>query len=183
MPKVEVQNLGFVSKSGMCEVISQEIDFIRATLSRVDFDSSNTGPSQAVKAALGALDSREGWEKKFLIARDAHSALSTANYSVNYLFVQNQCTCKKKHKVFFHVCFDNRQAIGTNLLRMKIGLDSARSDQDDYYSVALVMDVRSKKRFGWDNAAGTFQEYAHALEIQYSNIFELPITFLIYRAS
>lgn len=165
-----------------CASVAGAMEKLRELLQNVSLQESSDGPSKAIKQALDSVLEVKGWEKKFLFSREAHSSLPSANYTVNYLFVEQKCDCGFRHKVFFHVCFDNRQAIGTHLLRFKLALvTDAKQKIDKPVAVAIVLDANSKAAYGWDNAAATFEEFAHALELEYAEIFSLPLHFLILR--
>jgi hypothetical protein len=166
-----------------CESVQTAIEKFREILRNVQLERSASGPSKSIKEALDSVLDLSGWEKKFLFSREAHSSLPNANYTVNYLYVEQKCECGFRHKVFLHVCFDNRQAIGTHLLRFKLALDTdAKQKIDKPVAVAIVLDTSSKAAFGWDNSAATFEEFAHALELEYAEIFSLPLHFLILRS-
>lgn len=180
--RIEKSCLGSEANANECKSVTDVVEVFRSRLANIDLESASTGPSQTVKQGLDGLAENPGWEKKFLFSREAHSSLPNANYTVNYLYVEKHCSCGYRHKIFFHLCFDNRQAIGTHLLRFKLAthLDS-KLPNNRPVAVAVVADARAKKKFGWDNAAATYEEFAQALELEYAEILGLELQFLIIR--
>ncbi len=180
--RVDRAYIGQPDKKVECESVLTAIETFRQRLVSVNLAAGASGPSHEIKKALDSIVHINGWEKKFLFSREAHSSLPQANYTVNYLFVEPECQCGLRHKVFFHMCFDNRQAIGTHILRFKLAMESnGRLKSDKPASVAVVLDANSKSKFGWDNSAATYEEFAHALELEYAEIIDLPLNFLIIR--
>jgi hypothetical protein len=181
--RVDKTFLGNPSTQIDCPSVQDSIDLFKSYLERVELTEGSTGPSNIIKNGLSEIETLPGWEKKFLFSREAHSSLPNANYTVNYLFVEPKCDCGFRHKIFVHLCFDNRQAIGTHLLRFKAAMvGNAKQPLDRPVSVAVVADSKAKSRFGWDNSAGTYEEFAQAIEFEYSEILDLPIHFLIVRS-
>lgn len=165
-----------------CVSVNRAIETFRSRLSDIELPSNGSGPSQTIKKALEEISETPGWEKKYLFSREAHTSLPNANYTVNYLFVTQNCDCGFRHKVFFHLCFDNRQAIGTNLLRFKLAtFTNAKGPMDRPFAVAVVADASAKAKYGWDNSAGTYEEFVQAIELEYAEVLDLTLNFLIIR--
>jgi len=174
--------LGGSSQEPLCAPVVEAIELFRANLSEIDLSQKKSGPSQLIKLGLEKLVGLEGWEKKFLFSREAHTSLPNANYTMNYLFVEQKCHCGFRHKVFFHLCFDNRQAIGTHLLRFKLATFSGENQSvDKPVAVAVVADSGARSSFGWDNSASTYEEFEQAVEFEYAQVLDLTLHFLVIR--
>ncbi len=175
--------LGDVENKAQCASILDAIGIFKRQLETIDLTEGGTGPSNTIKSKLSEIEKLPGWEKKFLFSREAHSSLPNANYTVNYLYVEQKCSCGFRHKLFLHLCFDNRQAIGTHLLRFKAAMEAnAKQTFDRPISVAVVADMKAKEKYGWDNSAATYEEFAQALDFEYAAVLELPLHFLVIRS-
>jgi hypothetical protein len=154
----------------------------RLTDSLIDIDLSTGGGSAQARQILLNSAVRLGWETDFLVSNSASRDFPDANFKINYLWVSRDCQCRRRHKIFLHRCFDNRQAIGTNVLRFLIADQSnTKSTEDDYIFVALVADEKAKKS-SWDGAIGSYEEYFFAVHGGYSQLGLPPIDFLVIRS-
>lgn len=181
--RVEEAYLGDAANKVTCAPILDAIGIFKRHLEKIDLSEGGTGPSNAIKHGLSDIEKLPGWEKKFLFSREAHSSLPNANYTVNYLYVLPKCPCGFRHKLFLHLCFDNRQAIGTHLLRFKAAMEAnAKQTFDRPVSVAVVADGKAKQKYGWDNSAATYEEFVQALDFEYATVLELPLHFLVIRS-
>lgn len=68
--------------------------------------------------------------------------------------------------------FDNRQAIGTNLLKFEVGHQAFIGNNKDVVSVGICISEEAKIQYGWDSSVATFDEYSGALTMQYSNVLK-----------
>ena len=157
-----------------CESLSTEVAKVKSRLDSIILDGSKQGSAAVKEALLNLMD--ESWEIDSLISRQAPRDFPTANFKINYLRVISDCSCDERHKIFLHRCFDNRQAIGANLLRFEV----ASKELNDWSGVfiAIVASSRAKK-VAWDGSVATYEEYVHSLNGPYSKIFQAPIDFMV----
>jgi hypothetical protein len=59
---------------------------------------------------------------------------------------------------------------------------NAKQPLDKPVAVAVVADASAKSKFGWDNSAGTYEEFVQAIELEYSEVLDLNLNFLVIRA-
>lgn len=139
------------------------------------------GGSVQAKILLSQTSKALGWETDFLVTREASKDFPNANFKVNYLWVSRACPCGERHRVFVHRCFDNRQAIGTNLLRFFLAHQAGlRGTRDSSAFVAIVADEKAK-RAAWDGSVGSYEEYFFSLNGGYQALPMPPMDFLIIR--
>lgn len=162
-----------------CSKPMDAVQELLVSLESIDM-KAGAGSVQA-KRLLTPAALEHGWERDFYITNSVSKDYPDANFKVNYLWVLNGCKCSKRHKVFLHRCFDNRQAIGTNLLRFMVADQaSSKSNSDEYAFIALVADDKAKK-VAWDGAVGSYEEYLFAVNGGYKSIPLPPIDFAIIR--
>lgn len=167
------------SMNGDCKVPRNALDALTRGISQVDL--AEGGGSAQVKKLLASKAQEEGWESDFLVSNAVSKDFPDANFKINYLWVSQNCPCGVRHKVFAHRCFDNRQAIGTNLLRFMVAsLSRTKSQNDDYTFAAIVADEKAK-RLAWDNAIGSYEEYFFAINGGYEAMMLPPVDFLVIR--
>ena len=82
--------------------------------------------------------------------------------------------CGHKHRFFSEFCFDNRQAIGTNLLKFQVAAANSRFHGYSPLGFLICADGFSIKNYGWDGGVASYQEYDHAIRIPYKNILNEP---------
>lgn len=162
-----------------CKVPSLALQDLLSSLA--DLDLAMRGGSVQVKKLIFDAANKQGWELDFSVSTNVSKDYPDANFKINYLWVSKECACGKRHKVFVHRCFDNRQAIGTNLLRFMIANQSpTKSPRDDYSFIALVADEKAK-RASWDGSVGSYEEYFFAVNGGYKLLNLPPIDFAIIR--
>ena len=167
------------SANGDCKVPKDALDSMAEIAAQVSLIEGRG--SVQVKELLARKAQEEGWEVDFRVSNAVSKDFPEANFKINYLWVSQNCPCGARHKVFAHRCFDNRQAIGTNLLRFMVAsLSPTKSKNDDYTFAAIVADEKAK-RLAWDNSIGSYEEYFFAINGGYKSIMLPPIDFLVIR--
>lgn len=176
-----MQTIG-IDRGAACGYLQEELLEFKRYLEVLNLKETSTSPSVAIRSHLKTFEQREGWFAEEEVSRHLSAALPKGNYKVNFLHVIKNCECGKRHKLYIHLCFDNRQALGTHLLRFKLaeGRDGPLENEENLY-VAVVADHRSKKLYGWDNAVASQAEFEQALNEQYQDVLELSLTLLIVR--
>jgi hypothetical protein len=161
------------------ELVQQILDHFRG----FDLSKRKSSASSAIQSHLREVLLKEGWLERQLISRDALNDLSNAAYRVNFFYLVQDCSCENNHRFYLHLCFDNRQAVGTNLLRFELAqkkLSDGAKQRHTY--LAFVIDTYAKEKYGWDNSAGTYEEYRHALESAYKGILSPRVDYFVIRA-
>lgn len=180
--KIEIREAKNTLKSdcGFVQAIRRELrDFLEGLLLDAD---SELPASNKIKIPLFHWAESHGWKKNRIVNPGIPSGISTSIYKVNLLKDIPNCSCGSHHRIFFHAFFDNRQAIGTNLLRLEVAkkyFEQIETNKAEL--IALVLDSKSKEYFGWDNSVGTVEEYEYALTKIYDFALEPQIDFWVIR--
>lgn len=152
------------------------------TLLELD-EHSDSATSSKIKNPLYEWAQANGWKRNRLIDPSIPSGIPTSIYKVNLLMDLPECECHKHHRIFFHAFFDNRQAIGTNILRLRVAKKYfERGEGKVAELIALVIDSKSKESFGWDNSVAAVEEYEYALNSIYNFADETSINFWVIRS-
>ena len=83
----------------------------------------------------------------------------TANFKVDLV----TSLPKSGKKVAIELCFNNREAIGTNLLKLDMALSSRKSTGGEGLAVVVAPTRELLNQGGWDKAYGDASEYWHLL--------------------
>ncbi len=133
-------------------------------------------------ALLGQLTSELGWVYQLLGVEEVPPNLHNKNYIVDFAKDSNLPGCTNRHRVLVEICFDNRQAIGTNVFKLDL---AARSFHErtggEAVGVIICGDRKALKSGGWDPGVADEEEYLVALDTAYTNYLLSPISLLVMR--
>jgi hypothetical protein len=181
--KIEIREAKNPDKSA-CEHVRAIKRELEDFLSGLDFDGDSiSAASNKIKVPLFSWADAHEWKRNRLVNPGIPSGIPTSVYKVNLLRDLPNCACGRHHRIFFHAFFDNRQAIGTNLLRLCVAKKYfEQTIENEAELIALVIDTKSKDFFGWDNSVGTVEEYEYALTKIYNFALEPEINFWVIRS-
>ena len=153
---------------------------------KVAFDGINVGalgdggPSRQVRDLVENRMLTNGWEARILLDRQLPDEISLANYTVDYQVIFESKGCDYKHQLVVEMCFDNRQAIGTNLLKADFA-NRIFTAVPSRASVAILVVLNSGAREAgrWDNGVGVQDEYSLALRRVYTHNVSTTILLLV----
>jgi hypothetical protein len=116
-----------------------------------------------------------GYKKKVLVFPGLAHGSPQANYTVDFLTTLRETQCGHIHQVTIELCFDNRQAIGTNLLKANMANRLLPNlNGNSAVAVLLVADSKIKAK-SYDSSVGDEEEYESALLSAYSAELSTPI--------
>ncbi len=118
------------------------------------------------------------YKEKVLIVPDLALSNHDANYRMDYLRVFRNNDCGHVHQIAIEVCFDNRQAIGTNILKGHLANGLMKSSTSASAAALLVVAERKIQIEAFDSSIGSEIEYEAALFGAYANIATSPIAIL-----
>ena len=157
------------------------LDALVDLFSSIDLDElDERKPSTPqIRAKVEGKLVEDGWSQKVLIIDDFPSGVNRANYEVDFQLQFHCAECGLPHQISLELAFDNRQAIGSNLLKM----DSANRSFDDIghgicLSVIVVTTAMNRDAGKWDNAIAIDHDYSWALRKAYRRYFSTPIMLL-----
>jgi hypothetical protein len=147
-----------------CESVKAAEAKLVSFLQGIEFDVNLVGSaSNKIKGPLFTWAIANGWKKSRLADPGIPTGISTAIYKINLTLDLPKSSCQHHHRIFFQAFFDNRQAIGTNLLRLSIAKNYfEKKESNRAHIIGLVVDSNSKSKFGWDKSVGTLEEYEYA---------------------
>ncbi|MDH2904395.1 MAG: hypothetical protein PXZ08_10675 [Actinomycetota bacterium] len=153
---------------------------------KVAFDGINVaalgdgGPSRQVRDLVEDNMLLNGWEARILIDRQLPDEISLANYTIDYQLIFESQGCDYKHQLVAEMCFDNRQAIGTNLLKADFANRNFTAVPDRASAAILVVLNSGAREAGrWDNGVGVQDEYSLALRRVYTHNISTTILLLV----
>jgi hypothetical protein len=124
-----------------------------------------------------------GWTARWPIDRSV-SHDGYASFFIDYHLDEDAKDCGHYHRFFLQLMFDNRQAIGTNLLKFEIASRNSIMNGRMPTCIAICAEDSKVKKLGWDGAAASSQEYLGAIAGPYANVLTSPpIIFSIDRVS
>jgi hypothetical protein len=143
-----------------------------------ELDESKPSTPQ-IRAKVEGKLARDGWSQKVLITDDFPSGVNRANYEVDFQ-LQMQCPdCRLPHQISLELAFDNRQAVGSNLLKMdSANLSFVDTREGVSLSIIVVTTAVNRDSGKWDNAVAIDHDYSWALRKAYRRYFKTPIMLL-----
>jgi len=117
------------------------------------------------------LDS--SWMKAFLLRPMNRRRSSVTNFVVDAARDFFDQKCQHHHQIRIEISFDNRQIIGTNVLKMLVG--AGRIVTSRRLGILIAPSKDAKNVFGLDPAVGSSDEYLLAIESGYPELISLPI--------
>jgi hypothetical protein len=136
--------------------------------------NSKEGTTGVLRAQMDEFLERSGWKESFRIDNLISLEFPTANYTLDLSLDDSNPECSHKHRFFIEFCFDNRQAIGTNLLKFEVASRNAELQERIPLPILICATSQAIKQFGWDGGVASYQEYDHALRIPYKNVIAHP---------
>jgi hypothetical protein len=179
--RVEARGLDidFLCPAEKIHVGSLQLHLSQITLIKSDKKS----PSSQIKDHINAHLLGNDWRDKFVFDSRVPTAINNANYRFDAVFdsevVQD---CGHRHRIFLEICFDNRQAIGTNLLKFQAASDLFDTSADrKSLAILICADNRTLKKNSWDSSAASSEEYEFAIRTPYSSIIHKEPLILAFR--
>lgn len=117
--------------------------------------------------------------QKFRISADIPLERIYANYLMDAVVDEYKSDCGHNHRINLQLFLDNRQAIGTNLLKFEISADRFQTtDFDKALAIGITVDKDCKKRLKIDGSVATFSEYEKACNNAYLEILKSRLVFI-----
>lgn len=147
-----------------------------------EIEKTGVPASQWLKNKLDPWFVENKWTGKQLISRRFPSGvLPSANYTMDWQTGDSCQVDKGLHSYSFEYCFDNRQAIGTNLLKMEtVHLNSAQAS--NHTGILLTGTTQALRLGGWDNGIASCEEYLNAIKYVYERSLSSNIVILSLNA-
>ena len=163
--------------SDFCEIEVSTIGSIKSSLRTAITKLSETDhPSKFLKSNLASVLIAKGWKTDFEIDPKISKEYPSAIFKIDYFYDLNAEICNHKHRFFLEVSFDNRQNLGTNLLKFEVASINSESHGFRILPILICADEAILKKYKWDGAIADVWEYDHAIRIPYSRVIKnVPI--------
>ncbi len=140
-------------------------------------------PTSDIRKHFGQSPSISGWVAKQNVNPDVPKALGRTSFEVDFAKIFRQMGCGADHQVLFELAFDNRQAVGSNLLKMEVASrkHAMASGGGISFGILLCPGSNILTERGWDPAVGTSAEYENALLVGYKGILNSNFGLLVVR--
>lgn len=123
------------------------------------------------------------WLQDFLLVPVNRRKSSAINFVADAVLTFEDCPCGLVHQVRVEISFDNRQIIGTNVLKMLVGTNVGSTENRHYLGVVVCPSKESKTGFDLDASVASADEYLLAIENGYFPFVSVPIFLGVIRAS
>ena len=162
-------------KENLCAQQLNVIEKLTEAIHVVKLPSNSKEQTTSVlRAQLDDFLDESGWEESFRVDNLISLEFPTANYTLDLSLDSASSSCGHLHRYFIEFCFDNRQAIGTNLLKFEVASRNAELQNRVPLPILICATAQAIKQFGWDGGVASYQEYDHALRMPYKNIITQP---------
>ena len=143
------------------------------------YETNRTGLTQQLKNLFGPILQNNGWKQNFPIDSSV-SSNDYASFFIDFYLDTSSESCGHGHRFLLQFMFDNRQAIGTNLLKFDIASRNAALHERQTTSIALCVEKSRVRQLGWDGSAASAQEYIDAVLGPYNKVLtNIPVIFAI----
>jgi hypothetical protein len=172
--RIEERNTG-EETSNLCEIVIETIRELRSKLETVIIESSvGASASKQLKTHMYNKLVVEGWRPQFKISKQVSAVYPLANFVLDAMRDFSSGNCMHTHRFFVEFCFDNRQAIGSNILKFEVASRIAHEASFQPVSVLICAETDALRYFGWDGSIASASEYEYALRAIYRDIVKFP---------
>ena len=164
----------------LCTIEHEELKVLKDALSSLDSNMSAHSPAKTINSWFQSYCDNSTLIENFRIDSHIPTGLPYANYRMDAVSDHFTETCGHNHRLQIQKCFDNRQAIGTNLLKFQLGhMKFGATPSNRSLSVLICAGEKLIKSLGWDSSVGSFEEYDIASRYAYSHLINCRIVFLV----
>lgn len=161
-------------QSPKCAHALRVLNDIKELLENTDVPiGDKSGMTSKVREALLPSLLTMGWKSKFPIDKSV-TYDDYASFFVDMYLDEPEFECEHSHRYLLQFMFDNRQAIGTNLIKFDVAAYNATKHNRLTTSIALCAEKNEIKRLGWDGSAASAQEYLDAITGPYRSLIKNP---------
>ena len=162
-------------RSELCSIVRVQTQALQASLETVIIETSlELSASKQLKSFMFNQLVAEGWRSHFKISKDVSEVYPLANYVLDAMQDVTSNECNHTHRFLVEFCFDNRQAIGSNILKFEVA--SRVAIQSNYQPVPILVcaELEVLKDYGWDGSIASSAEYEYALRVLYRDLVQYP---------
>ena len=181
--EIEVRTTKGKTLDDYCPVETRLIRQLESDLTRVLVTKNSVeSASRQIKDATGLIFSSGNWRHPFQFDTDVSDVFPTTNYQLDAALDTELEECGHRHRILVEHCFDNRQAIGTNLLKFQLASSIYESAINSIaLPIIICADKISLKTLGWDGSIGSSEEYENAIRGPYKTTLTVFPVLLVIR--
>ena len=181
--EVEVKGTKGKSISDLCPAERQVISAIQLHLEKFQLSKNSSEPaSKQIKDATMEIFQKSSWRHPFLFDTSVSDVFPKTNYQIDAVLDAPASECKHNHRFLVEHCFDNRQAIGTNLLKFELAASIFENNlNSSALPILICADKTSLKSFGWDGSIASSEEYENAIRSAYSQVIKTAPVLMVIR--
>jgi len=164
-----------------CPIELTTISIVDASLKKISFDAEplSSAPKK-ISAWIKNFALEFEWIESFRINPEIPRDFPIANYTMDGVLDQYDAECGHHHRFLIQTCFDNRQAIGTNLLKFEMAKKQfCRTERHKVLPIIVCADSDVLKIYKWDNSVASSSEYELALRSAYKDILDVTPVLII----
>jgi hypothetical protein len=166
-----------------CSHVTGEIQALKGLIETIDLNVALGKTTQQIQKQLNPQLEILGWILNFTYDSNTISGSPSANYHLNAIKDLPDDKCGHRHRLLLELCFDNRQAIGTNLLKFETAKRIFEKNPDcQTNSIILCGSQEALTNLKWDGGVASFSEYENALLTVYKDIFTFSPCYLIIQS-
>ena len=159
----------------LCQIVIETINALQASLEAVIIETTmETSASKQVKDHMFNQLVADGWRPRFKIDKNISELYPFANYILDAMQDFSSNKCNHTHRFLVEFCFDNRQAIGSNILKFEVASRAALESNFQPVPILICADSEALKHFGWDGSIASANEYEYAVRDVYRKIIQHP---------
>lgn len=180
--KVDIR--GDINPSAMtpCEGTIEEINVLKTILQGIEIDTDLGKSTQQIQKQLNPLLATNGWILDFIFDSNTVSTAPSANYVLNAIKDLPMASCNHRHRLLLEICFDNRQAIGTNLLKFEAAKRLFEKNENCLTtSIIICGSHEALAHLKWDGGVASHGEYENALLTVYRDILSITPQYLVIK--
>ena len=181
--EVEVKITKGRDLSSLCSAEQEVISSIKSQLENLDLNKNSVDPaSKQIKDTTMEIFKKSEWRHPFLFDTSVSDVYPKTNYQIDAVMDKKSELCNHNHRFLVEHCFDNRQAIGTNLLKFELASSIFENTlNSNALPILICADKASLKSFGWDGSIASSEEYENAIRSAYSQIIKTAPVLLVIR--
>lgn len=174
--KVEVHPTRNLELNSLCPFEMKILRQLENQFGQLKIEPQKEKSADSISKTFTALALKSNWTQQFRFDPDIPLQRAYANYLMDAVSDEYDSDCGHSHRVSIQSCFDNRQAIGTNLLKFEVAATKfLRSDDYRILSVIICANREAKKILKLDNSVATFEEYLVGVRTAYKGILTAPL--------
>ena len=158
------------------EWFRHQFELVRKSLEKVNLNQVNPSTKATEFIRQSLVKSLKPWSTKVLATSVLPPNRASSNYRIDYQVRSTETGTDSKKLISLELVFDNRQAVGTNLLKLESSARQFVSDTKGTCMSLIVAPSQNLKDLGfWDNSVATGPEYSWAIRKAYSFLLSHPL--------